>query len=92
MTDKELFMRTLGWIFVPFVMIFKNWRQRAFWANVIGSLYALCMLSFYTLVVFVSLTGGAFLADLPLDFRGAGGCRDKKLSNYEKSKMGCYDK
>jgi uncharacterized metal-binding protein len=68
-------MRILGWIFVPFVMIFKNWQQRAVWANAIGSIFALCMLSFYTLVVFVSLTGGAFLADLPLDLRGVdAGC------------------
>ena len=63
-------MRILGWVFVPFVMIFKNWRQRAFWANAIGSIFAACVLSFYTLVVVVSLTGGAFLADLPLDLRG----------------------
>ena len=63
-------MRILGWIFVPFVMIFKNWQQRAVWANAIGSIFALCMLSFYTLVVLVSITGGAFLADLPLDLRG----------------------
>ena len=63
-------MRILGWIFVPFVMIFKNWRQRAFWANAIGSIFAACVLSFYTLVVLVSITGGAFLADLPLDLKG----------------------
>ena len=85
-------MRILGWIFVPFVMIFKNWQQRAVWVNAIGSIFALCMLSFYTLVVFVSITGGAFLADLPLDLRGAGGCHDKKLSQYDKSRMGCGDK
>lgn len=65
-------MRILGWIFVPFVMIFKNWRQRAFWANAIGSIFAACVLSFYTLLVLVSLTGGAFLPDLPLDLRGRG--------------------
>jgi len=64
-------MRILGWIFVPFVMIFKNWRQRAFWANAIGSIFAACVLSFYTLLVLVSLTGGAFLPDLPLDLRNA---------------------
>jgi hypothetical protein len=30
------------------------------------------VLSFYTLLVLVSLTGGAFLPDLPLDLRGRG--------------------
>ena len=63
-------MRILGWIFVPFVMIFKNWQQRSVVTNLFGSIFALCMLSFYTLVVLVSITGGAFLADLPLDLRG----------------------
>ena len=63
-------MRILGWIFVPFVMIFKNRQQRAVWANAIGSIFALCVLSFYILVVLVSFTDGTFLADLPLDLRG----------------------
>ena len=79
-------MRILGWIFVPFVMIFKNWQQRAFWANAIGGIFAACVLSFYTLVVLVSLTGGAFLADLPLDLRGMSYCTDK---DKKKGRNGC---
>ena len=70
-------MRILGWIFVPFVMIFKNWQQRAVWANVIGSIFALCVLSFYILVVLVSFTDGTFLASLPLDLRGLAYCSRK---------------
>jgi uncharacterized metal-binding protein len=64
-------MRILGWIFVPFVMIFKNWQQRSGIANLFGSIFALCMLSFYTLLVLVSVNGGA-LADTPLNLRGRG--------------------
>ena len=79
-------MRILGWIFVPFVMIFKNWQQRAVWANAIGSIFALCMLSFYTLVVLVSITGGAFLADLPLDLRGLATCTKQDI---KKGRNGC---
>ena len=74
-------MRMLGWIFVPFVMIFKNWRQRSGLANLFGSIFALCMLSFYTLVVLVSLTGGAFLADLPLDLKGIVPCTYTEIRN-----------
>ncbi len=62
-------MRILGWIFVPFVMIFKNWQQRSGLANLFGSIFAVCMLSFYTLLVLASINGGA-LADLPLNLRG----------------------
>ncbi len=64
-------MRTLGWIFLPFVMIFKNWKQRTGVANLIGSLFAICMLSFYTILIVGSLYGGA-LADIPFDLRGRG--------------------
>ena len=64
-------MRILGWIFVPFVMIFKNWQQRSGVANLFGSIFALSMLSFYTLLVLVSVNGGA-LADIPLNLRGRG--------------------
>ena len=66
-------MRILGWIFLPFVMIFKNWQQRSGVANLFGSIFALSMLSFYTLLVLVSINGGA-LADIPLNLRGRGGC------------------
>ena len=64
-------MRILGWIFLPFVMIFKNWQQRSGVANLFGSIFALSMLSFYTLLVLVSINGGA-LADIPLNLRGRG--------------------
>ncbi len=43
-------MRILSWIFLPFVMIFKNRQQRSIWGNIIGSLFAVSMLSFYILL------------------------------------------
>jgi len=64
-------MRILGWIFLPFVMIFKNWQQRSVWVNIIGSLFAVSMLSFYVLMLFVTLNGGMVLSSVPSDLRGA---------------------
>jgi hypothetical protein len=63
-------MRILGWIFLPFVMIFKNWQQRSVWGNIIGSLFAVSMLSFYVLLLFVTLNGGMFVSSIPSDLRG----------------------
>jgi hypothetical protein len=63
-------MRILGWIFLPFVMIFKNWQQRSVWNNIIGSLFAVSMLSFYVLLLFVSLNGGMFVSSVPSELRG----------------------
>ena len=82
-------MRILGWIFVPFVMIFKNWQQRSVVANLFGGIFAACVLSFYTLLVFVSLTGGAFLADLPLDLRGLDAGCSKSDKNHNRN--GCHN-
>ena len=71
-------MRILGWIFLPFVMIFKNWQQRSVWVNIIGSLFAVSVLSFYILLLLVSLSGGTLLSSIPSDLRGmgGGGCED----------------
>lgn len=69
---KYLSMRILGWIFLPFMMIFKNWTQRSRLGNLFGSLFAFCMLTFYALLVVVSISGGTFMADIPLDLRGRG--------------------
>ena len=63
-------MRILGWIFLPFVMIFKNWQQRSVWVNIIGSLFAVSVLSFYILLLLVSLSGGTLLSSIPSDLRG----------------------
>ena len=63
-------MRILGWIFLPFVMIFKNWQQRSVWVKIIGSLFAVSMLSFYVLLLFVTLNGGMILSSVPSELRG----------------------
>ena len=65
-------MRILSWIFVPFVMIFKNWQQRSVWGNIIGSLFAVSMLSFYVLLLFVTLNGWMVLSSVPSELRGMG--------------------
>ena len=75
-------MRILGWIFVPFVMIFKNWQQRSVWGNIIGSLFAVSMLSFYVLLLFVTLNGGMVLSSVPSELRGM----DDGLTDAQKAR------